>query len=1122
MNDKTSIAETNARATARGRFQQWLHKRYQRLDLVEIADEPDPISLRQIFVPVQAAEQDIHDEYMGKPNEVEQEELPGQAVWNLLAQQDFMALSGRPGSGKTILVQAIVVELCGRHQSPLRQQLLTKVQRGILPLPIILRGIPDIDKLHNLDALLAVWWKNQAEQAEEDKIPLDLARLHDSFAKENYPGLILFDGIDEVGGPQTRNHVLQLAREAHQQGYRVLITGRPSGYQNLSEENAQTFQVHYLLPFAWPQIKPFIQGWYALRNEWKTKQKKGVDNFLSALKDLQRPYLLTLSRRPIFLTLMALVHCTKNEMPYGRADLYRAIVDLYLHRQERHRQHKWDLEGCPMPHWPENEPRLVLGHLALLSQQKGSGLDKEKRDNSLFENSDPDVRRVIWTRTDILKAIEKQLDEGPGRFTSLEPKDSSELLNYFLFPAGLLIEPAENHIQFAHLSFQEYLCAEFLYERGDIEGLRVYLEKNLFPQLNQPGWDEVGMLLSIVRAMKTRNEGHFELLSWLNPTFVHQADLLVNALTGGELSFTPKERIAWLPVLLACALIHPDREYGEKLARVPDFNDGGKGLDLLIQLFQATDDEAAWQVLVKALQDNKEHHIPKPQQHVLNTDMQQRWNHLSTSDNSWKVKFNQSEARAHSLLRLFNESNWVVPKNKMNPIGDTTLQQTITEWLTRRLQHTPDLLWSRNKDKLPISTLTCFELDILLPQQGPLWEAVVSSLPLDAWLLQGEAVADEILFWNIFSQACALLTLYPLEPLPKRMQLALQLYQALIVGEAAAFGSGFANYSQLRSLSRSLSLSLSLEWEQEQRDLLKLILDWEQKLRYLLKRERELRDLLELELRYLLEWERELRDLLERERCRSRARSMVRSRLLSRELSRLRSLARELSRELSLSRKLSRDSRELARKLVQELSQELSRELSLYKALKKIADYFVEHEQKEAILEPFALSLEKFSYHYAAHDWFKEQAEDPDLMRSRGLRPAEPLPVELGLFDEQGLLLATQQRENWLKFQAWLENDEAILSFTFPDGLNPDEKQSLLDDLALLRQQPWSPQAAVKAILEDWPDTEPTRECSLAASEEMLLEASRRFLKEVGAVGRSLLLGGVCVVWSVRKYIDGG
>jgi len=101
------------------------------------------------------------------------------------------------------------------------------------------------------------------------------------------------------------------------------------------------------------------------------------------------------------------------------------------------------------------------------------------------------MRRVIWTREKMRTVIEKQLDEGPGRFTRLETEYSTYLLDYFLHSAGLLIEPAENQVQFAHLSFQEYLCAEFLYERSDIGEMQAYLAKHLFPQLGKPGWDSV-------------------------------------------------------------------------------------------------------------------------------------------------------------------------------------------------------------------------------------------------------------------------------------------------------------------------------------------------------------------------------------------------------------------------------------------------------------------------------------------------------------------------------------------------------------------------------------------------------------------------------------------------------
>jgi predicted NACHT family NTPase len=84
------------------------------------------------------------------------------------------------------------------------------------------------------------------------------------------------------------------------------------------------------LPFTRPQIETFIEKWYQLRPEWLHQRERGIKDFLGALHDAQRPHLLSLARRPIFLALMALVHCTRNEMPHGRAALYEAIIDLYL------------------------------------------------------------------------------------------------------------------------------------------------------------------------------------------------------------------------------------------------------------------------------------------------------------------------------------------------------------------------------------------------------------------------------------------------------------------------------------------------------------------------------------------------------------------------------------------------------------------------------------------------------------------------------------------------------------------------------------------------------------------------------------------------------------------------
>ena len=67
MPDSTKIAAANQRAKARGNYYRWLIQQYGNISLLELSDEPDPISLRQIFVPLRLDKTDIDDDAMPAP-----------------------------------------------------------------------------------------------------------------------------------------------------------------------------------------------------------------------------------------------------------------------------------------------------------------------------------------------------------------------------------------------------------------------------------------------------------------------------------------------------------------------------------------------------------------------------------------------------------------------------------------------------------------------------------------------------------------------------------------------------------------------------------------------------------------------------------------------------------------------------------------------------------------------------------------------------------------------------------------------------------------------------------------------------------------------------------------------
>ena len=60
--ERITIRESNERGAALGRYTRWVYRRYQRLDIVEMTemvDAADPISLRQVYVPMRVAEKDV-------------------------------------------------------------------------------------------------------------------------------------------------------------------------------------------------------------------------------------------------------------------------------------------------------------------------------------------------------------------------------------------------------------------------------------------------------------------------------------------------------------------------------------------------------------------------------------------------------------------------------------------------------------------------------------------------------------------------------------------------------------------------------------------------------------------------------------------------------------------------------------------------------------------------------------------------------------------------------------------------------------------------------------------------------------------------------------------------------
>lgn len=1085
MSQSERIAEKNARAGARGVYIRWLAERFGTLDLMLTQRGEDRVSLRRIYVPVRVDTEDRADESLGGPEKALEEQLPGQDALELIADSRFVAVSGRPGSGKTTLVQALIGELTREGPSPVRDKLAG--ERGILPVPLILRDYQErLDDVRGLDDLLDLWWSHSAEEAAATGFALDLPRLKASYADADdgdaMPLLVLFDGLDEVGGTKTRQRILDIAADQELRLRCALVTGRPGGFADLKYQVGRSVQnlpdgrgisilvnygrlaVYHLQPFAYPQIRDFITRFLRLRQEWQVEARRLLTEFESALQDPRRPHLLNLARRPIFLTLMALVHVNERRMPHGRADLYERIVDLYLNRQMQAKRLQHMLDDQPMPHWDQREVRRALGFLAWRSQH---------RDPEGTKTGQGERRQVIWTRAELegeLRALLAGETEDRRPFSELTPADAPQLLDYYLHPAGLLVDPAEGRYQFAHLSFQEFLCAEYIHGRAKARGSRRFLEEIkglLYPHLARPGWDEVGLLLLCIHSAEgaqTNPDAHLEILAELDLAEEPQARLLVEALTGRELDYTEDELVRWLPLAVAAALVHPDAGLAERFRRVPAW--AGPGLDLLRRLFECDEPFVLLADRLRQAPPGERLGLVGEDAGGLLQSAKARW--LALGDAlRFEPPFDGDSARDYVLLRLANDSGWVPrdPKRpKRPPIADPGLERSLADWLARvPADGERGRLYRRWPDpdgspRLPVVAPAGLEIDALAMPRGPLWESLAPRIPLDLWLLQGESWNE--LLGQPLTQAAVNLSLYPdpLAPaLPASLTVALALYQSMLVAESLSGRTGRSEYAASRSRSLALALTLS-GWRSQSR----------------LRSPTSMRS-------------------DHRSECRSLPLAWLRSKSLknfaygSVHLSRsIRALQKQLLQLGTKSPRAKRCSEDIGTVQLPSYRTE-SALLRNTKGMPGLPEY---DERR------IATELARLAYRCAAPDWFAEQAEDPDLMRRRGLRPGEPLPREFALFEPDGRLRNTLPRSGLLQLRDWLANDDAILAWTFPAGLCSADEAHLRSELHTLHHyerpdgahgQPWSPLAAIEAALADWPADQATRDVSLAAAERDLL-----------------------------------
>ncbi len=369
-------------------------------------------------------------------------------------------LLGGPGAGKTTLVNYLIHALATRDGAVIKGW--REAEQGLEPILVMLRDLaawldgPGAGRKPNADLLL-------------EFIRHDLAERNLVFAADALEEVLgqgrtftFFDGLDEVPAPalpMVRASIEAFAKRFA--GGRFLVTCRPLAYRHpRSRLPDGQFPTLTLTPFDSERVERFIQGWYAQGCIGVRCPGMDPQAALDMLRQtVRRPDLWHLATNPMMLTLMALVHSFRGELPEARSRLYEDAVDVLLWRWEQYTTgdtaHLTD--QLREARRDRGDLMSLLERLAYRVQGKGS------TDAILTLRGD-----AVGQTASVAGIGEAELLEA---LAGLHPRRNAEwaqgAIDTIKVHVPLLVEDQPGVFTFAHRTIQEYLAGAYLAHAGD-------------------------------------------------------------------------------------------------------------------------------------------------------------------------------------------------------------------------------------------------------------------------------------------------------------------------------------------------------------------------------------------------------------------------------------------------------------------------------------------------------------------------------------------------------------------------------------------------------------------------------------------------------------------------------
>ncbi len=424
-----------------------------------------PIRIEDIYVPLRAmvdlratgpacfADSEDAERKLDRAGKCDDIALPETFIRAKDLNRRGIVILGDPGSGKTTHLKRLLL-WCLRQDSD-----EIDLPQDIIPVFLPLRELCDLNQ--GLDAFI---------ETQLDNPHLGTPKGFGRQLVDRGNLLFLLDGLDEVADPDHRVRVARWIDDALKIHHTCwfIVTCRFAGYTDNARLCEQFLEMH-IRPLSFDQVETFVRNWYNIVETGLSKDRRQAEVIAQErsqdlITKLSQPEfrarrVFELTRNPLLLTNLCIVHRDRGNLPHDRARLYEECTDVLLEL--------WKAAIGYQTRVDARSGRKILQPAALwLHKEEGRTRAKAAELAPVIE---PALKDTGWPHGSAEAFLEVVRDE-----------------------SGLLTGWDHEHYGFMHLGFQEYLAAR------QIQNNYIFDPKvlsDLADRFGQSWWQEVTLLL---------------------------------------------------------------------------------------------------------------------------------------------------------------------------------------------------------------------------------------------------------------------------------------------------------------------------------------------------------------------------------------------------------------------------------------------------------------------------------------------------------------------------------------------------------------------------------------------------------------------------------------------------